>query len=98
MLPTDLTHLIDFQLVLIEMQKTVIDMRKRNVKNEVVEAACARIDKLIVIYEYFEKVYFNLNLNIQKNFKLEKEISDQRNVIVEQAKEIDKLTKSLQWN
>lgn len=93
----DLLHMIAFAQVITDMQITVIEMRKRNASKEVIKTACQRIDKLINIYERFDKLYFNVNFHIQKNYLLQKDKIELQSIVANQKKEIEKLTNSLEW-
>jgi hypothetical protein len=92
-----LKTLFEFELIIIEMQSVVIDMRKRNVSKEIIDKAIERIDSLIEVYKMFDSFYFQEYYTDQKNVYLQKELQSERMRIIELQAEVEKLTKSLEW-
>jgi len=92
-----LRTLFEFELIIIEMQSVVIDMRKRNVSKEIIDKAIERIDRLIEVYKMFDSFYFQAYYTNQKNVTLQKELQSERMIIVELRAEVKKLTDSLEW-
>ncbi len=92
-----LRTLFEFELIIIEMQSVVIDMRKRNVSKEIIDKAIERIDRLIEVYKMFDSFYFQEYYTDQKNVYLQKELQSERMRIIELQAEVEKLTKSLEW-
>ncbi len=93
----ELENLFRFQLLINDMQQTILDAKKREAKPEIIEAMTGRVDKLIEIYKTFETYYYNSHFAHQKVLSLEFENQSLRNAILTMKDEHEKLLKSIEW-
>jgi len=95
---SDLKKLFEFEFIIIDLQKKIVEMRGKGVSESVLEPSMERIDKLIEIYKYFDHYYSDAVISRQKILKLESDILIMAEKIIELEKESTKLLKTLAFN
>lgn len=93
----DLKTLFEFQNVLVDMQKLLVEARMKNPQADY-SATEKRIDKLIEICNHYDGLYFSAYYNGQKISQLQSEIIIMGQQIESLKAENEKLLKSLEWN
>lgn len=94
----ELENLFKFQFLIAEMQQVILDARKKNVNQGLIDSMILRVDKLLEIYKTFDKYYYSAHFARQKILTLEFENQELRNALLKIKEENDKLLKSIKWN
>jgi len=96
MINSKLKKLFEFQFLIIDMQKLLIEARSKNPAKDFSETE-KRIDALIEIYKEYDRFYFAAFESEQKILSLEAEVLLLSGQIESLKSENEKLLKSLEW-
>lgn len=94
----ELKKLFEFQDIITDMQKVVVEMMITKKDRKVIDSANARIDKLREIYNSFDSFYYRAHFNDQKILALQAEKIGLAKRISELEETVNKLEKTLAFN
>ncbi len=94
----ELQLLFEFQFVIMDMQKKIIEARLKKVDESKLKESIERVDKLIEIYKNFDKYYYQAFYYKEKTLKLEYDNQQMANRVLELTAENDKLLKTINFS
>lgn len=93
----ELRTLFEFQQLINDLQGMVVQARLRNMDEERLRPSIERIDKLIEIYQTFDRYYYAAHFSRQRILALEHDCQQMGLKVMELQQENEKLLKTINF-